>query len=212
MTAMPKRLGPPIVFEDDFIFDKKVLLPKLEEYANSVEMFKKVSSGETYTTLEVNNAGTTAFSSENCPHTWPELAKFTEYVLKEARGILKQWNFDFDDVIVLRSWTNRHGNGGWTNYHTHNFTDLVVAAYVQAPPNSGDLLLIDPLENHWFGMPINEKIFHASGYSFPARPNKVYFFAPFIRHGTQPSNSDEYRWVISLNLKCVKKGGIYVPK
>jgi hypothetical protein len=42
-----------------------------------------------------------------------------------------------------------------------------------------------------------------TGQPIAVEDNKVLVFAPFIRHATEKSNSDEERWVISMNISAV---------
>jgi uncharacterized protein (TIGR02466 family) len=198
--VMPKRLGPAIVFEDDYVFDRKVVVPELEKYLEKVD-----APAPELAMIRMEGLDITTREVDDTPHKLPIFEDFTNWTLERARGILTSWRCDFKDVEVSRSWVNRTRKGGWINYHIHHHTDLIVVAYITAPPDCGDLLLVDPLECHWFGMSLtgdNNSLY--TGYKFPVKNNKVYFFAPFIRHATEPSSSDDVRWCIALNLKIVK--------
>jgi uncharacterized protein (TIGR02466 family) len=197
---IPRYIGVPLIFEEDYTFDKSVALPKLEKITSISKDFDNYGG-----TLELGNAGSTAGNHLHKIHEQPEFDDFSTWALKKAHNILSyRWNFEFDYIEITRSWSNRHKKGGWTNYHTHANCDLVLAAYVQAPPECGDLVIIDPMENHWFGMSTKMNSRSPLTYNYPAQDNRVYFFAPFLRHGTQPSNADEDRWVISMNFNCWK--------
>jgi uncharacterized protein (TIGR02466 family) len=197
----PKGIGVPLIFEDTFHFDKTSAIKKLESISAITPTFTNYGEG-----LEVGNAGSTAGNHLNQPHEQVDFAQFTTWALQRAHTILSYWwHFEFDYIEVTRSWSNCHKKGGWTNYHTHANSDLVLAAYVQAPPNSGDLMIVDPLENHWFGMMTTMNNRSPLAIKYPVADNRVYFFAPFLRHATEPSQSDEDRWVISMNFNCRKK-------
>lgn len=196
----PKSLGVPLIFEDQYEFNKEILIPKFRQIATSTPEFNNYD-----VTLEVGNAGSTAGNWDKQIHNLPIMEDFTTWALKNAHKILSHWwHFDFQAIKISRSWTNCHKRGGWTNYHVHTHTDLVMAAYVQAPPDSGNLLIIDPLEHHWFGLPTRILSKQPPGISYPVSDNKVYFFAPFLRHGTEPSQTDEERWVISFNFSVIR--------
>jgi hypothetical protein len=111
---------------------------------------------------------------------------------------------DYDKIAIVNSWVNRHRKGGWTNWHVHNNTDLNIAAYISAPPDSGSLIMADPLEYHWSGYNAYRRINGTGGFTLPVEDNKVYFFPSFMRHSTLSSNSDEDRWVLSVNFKTFK--------
>lgn len=191
---VPKPLGKPLVFESTWRFNQSVLIPKCEKLAETSPGFDSNNEG-----LEIGNAGTTAKNKDEMPHTWPEMKSFVSWIYSNADVILQKWGFVYDSLIITDSWINRHRRGGWTNWHVHKNTDLVVAAYISAPPGTGDLLMTDPLEPTWFGYPTDQ-----SGYKFPAITDKVYFFAPFILHGTEINRTDQERWVLSLNIKSFK--------
>ena len=210
MTVSGIHLGPPLMYEGTYNFDKKTILPLCEQLAKDTPGFDTLFQDS----LEIGAAGSTAAGGHGPesdtlvyrqPHRWPELQGFTSWVLANAKVILKSWEFQFDNVMVINSWTNRHRKGGFTNWHRHYHTDLNVAAYLQAPPNCGNLLVTDPLEMHWEGYPAYRKHNHLGGYSLEVEDNKVYFFPSFLRHSTEASKSDEDRWVITYNLKTTRK-------
>lgn len=188
-------LGPPLVFSSYYKFDRAALLPKLEMLAKDSRFFEPNE--------EVGDAGSSAAFLENeQPHHWPELQEFVQQSLEKANEIFHLWEMQIGIPKVTQSWCNLHRRGSFTNYHTHQFADLVVSAYIDAPPRSGNLLLVDPLENHWFGLPCNRNRYIHTGYSVPVETNKVLFFAPFIRHATEKNFSDKDRWVLSMNISC----------
>jgi hypothetical protein len=194
-----KYLGVPIVYESTFQFDPKILIPKFEELAKNPKFknFGGASIG-----LELGDAGSTAFeeTTELFPHNLPELKEFSDWVVKCSKEIFDEWGIPSEEPKINRSWVNKHSTGGWTNWHIHENVDLVLAAYVQAFPGSGDLYMVDPLENYWFGMRTTRNNVLPCTSKVPVVSNKVIFFAPFIRHATAKNQTSVDRWVISLNI------------
>ena len=195
-----KYLGVPLVFEGSYNFDSKSLIPIFETYTQES---KFDNFGLNIVGLEVGNAGSSAYSNleQNFPHNLPQLADFSDYVLQCAKEIFLEWGVVSDSPRIGRSWVNRHGQGGWTNWHVHENVDLVASAYVQYKPGCGDLFMIDPLEFHWFNYGTsrsNSGTPHAS--RVPISANKVIFFAPFIRHAVEPNKTEHDRWVLSCNI------------
>lgn len=196
---IPVNLGPNLVFKDNFAFNKDIIIPRLEQNVLLNDRFDNYDGD-----LEIGNAGSTAGDHINQPHLQPEFKDFLNWALIRAHAILlKNWHFEFDYIKVGRSWANRHRRGGWTNWHNHANCDLVLAAYVQAPPNSGNLRIIDPMENHWFGMKTKMNLRSPMYVEYPVEDNAVYFFAPFLKHATGMNETDTDRWVISMNFNVM---------
>lgn len=209
MALQGIRLGPPMIYEDQFEFDKSIIIPKCEALAKETPNFETAFQ----TSLEIGAAGSTAAGQHapnrmslgpKQPHLWPEMKGFVNWALPIVKRILVEWEYDYERVAIVNSWVNRHRKGGWTNWHVHNNTDLAIAAYIQAPPNSGNLLMADPMEYYWSGYNAYRKVNGAGGFTLPAEDNKVYFFSAGLRHSTQPSESDDDRWVMSMNFKTFK--------
>ena len=210
MSVQGIRTGAPLIYEGEFEFDQQALLARAQQLADNTPGFGKVINP-----IEIGDAGSTAMGQykgstfnpvvqNNQPHTWPELKGFVEWLGPVAKRILTDWEFDFDTVAITNSWVNRHGQGGWTNFHIHHNAHLALAAYIQAEENSGHLIIDDPVEPYWTGYPCMRKIRMHGGYRLPATSNKVYLFAPFLRHGTEQNKSGKDRWVISMNLQTYK--------
>lgn len=199
-NSAPKAMfvGQPLVFETQYKFDQNTLIPKCEALAKSVPKFKNF-----HYDLEVGDAGSTAMAKDKGPHTWSELKDFCDFASRQASMILQGWRVRHKGIIITNSWVNRHGTGGWTNYHTHPGADLVMAAYIKADPLSGDLIIMDPLEYAWCSYPAEDDGMGGRSTKFAARSNTVYFFAPFLRHATEESKSKEDRWVLSMNFKAI---------
>lgn len=204
----PRELGFPVVFEGEFDFNQEAILKKMYEKIETKSFVQNYEGGKKQGAyqLEVGDAGSTAGLQADPPHTWPELQRFNMYVERQAKKIFETWGLPYKGkgAVIDSSWFNRHGQGGMTNYHVHAGGDLVLAAYIKAEPNSGDLLMVDPMEYHWFhakSMRLRDML---EGQKFTAATNKVYFFAPFLRHATEPNNSGEDRFVISYNIACMR--------
>lgn len=203
----PIRLGPPLLYEGSYKFDKAAVLKRCTALADATPGFdstmQNIEIGDAGSTASGQFAGSTkdAVTQEGQPHTWPELDGFVKWMIKEIPLIMKDWEIPAEGIVITNSWVNRHRKGGWTNWHIHHGAKLCLAAYIQAPKNSGHLLMVDPLEYHWEGFPNDSRnVNRTGGYRLPVSDNKVYFFAPFLRHGTEPNYSDEDRWVLSMNL------------
>lgn len=193
------KLGPSYVFETEYKFDQSTILPKLEDFVNGIDGFSTFNK-----TLEVGQAGSSASYFSNMPHTWPEFSDFVGYAGHCAKMILDSWKIIHDEIVITRSWVNRHKRGGWTNWHSHYHADLVAAVYLKVPPKGGNLVIADPMEYQWGGLAkqTDEKYGHA--HRIPVHTNKVIFLAPFVRHCTEENQSDEDRWVMSINFKSLK--------
>jgi uncharacterized protein (TIGR02466 family) len=202
------RITRPLVFEDTFNFNKGALIPKFEELSKgpnfnwSADPLMNGSAG-TSAIPSVQNGITHVNDNSTHPHNWPELSQFVNWVLDKADKIFKEWKFEYGGIEITKSWINKHQQGGWTNSHYHHYNDLALVAYIQAPENSGNLLMTDPMEYHWMGFRsyINAEILMGS--SIPVRDNKVVFFAPFIRHGTEKNHSNIDRWALSMNIRTI---------
>jgi hypothetical protein len=195
-TLKALKPGPAWLFETSYPFNQAAIIAKCEDHAKNSPDFDTFNDQ-----LEIGAAGSTALNFKNMPHTWPELRDFLGYADQCARKILESWNYSYDQIGITRSWINRHRKGGWTNWHTHHHADLVLVAYLKAPEKGGDLVLADPLEYHWAGIPIGT----SRTFNIKTETNKVILMAPFIRHSTESSNSDEDRWVLSINFKTSNK-------
>ena len=213
-TLQGLHLGAPPVYEDYYEFDQSILVPKCHAMRDLCPKFMTKYQDH----LEVGDAGSTAANELDAndpefetkyyrqPHMWPELRDFIAWLEPRVHRILAdQWEFKYEFLMVTNSWVNRHGRGGWTNWHNHGNTDLNIAAYITAPENSGDLIMADPLELHWMGYSQFKRTRDTAwnGYKLPARTNAVYFFPSWMRHRTEASKTDEERWVLSINFKAI---------
>lgn len=191
----PIQVGVPLLFRGTFDFDKKAIIDKFEDIAARSKNFDKYGYGDFQ-----GDVGSSANNHDNQPHTWPELQPYYDWMLERSKEIFKLWEME-DDPYIDRSWINRYGKGGVLNQHRHANTDLIAVSYIQVPKNGGDLILVDPLEYHWFRMPSNNNLQMYFGQNIPVATNDVLFFAGFLRHSVEPNESDHYRWIISTNIR-----------
>ncbi len=190
----PLNIGVPLLYESYYPFDTDMLLNKFRDLFSTID-YKNYNDF-----LELGESGTSAKIKNQGPHTWVEMHDFNGWATNHAASILNGWGFKFNQLKIDNSWVNCHWPGGWTNFHTHPFSNLSLVAYINAPEKSGNLLMIDPMENHWHGFPTSRNMEIVGGQPIPIEKNKVIFFAPFLRHGTEKNRSDQERWVISMNI------------
>lgn len=154
--------------------------------------------------LEQGDAAS-SITNPSMPHKMPEFEAFYKWLKPITNDIIfNKWNLSKGyEYRITNSWVNVHGKGGETMIHDHGPTTLVVTAYLQLPENGGFIQLKDPLEYHHGHL---TKQFDAELWSWktiPAKSGDVVMFPGWMRHKTQPNNSDDKRWVLTTNIDCI---------
>jgi hypothetical protein len=173
-------------------FDMSVLEPICEKLINDTTI---------NVDIEIGDAGSSA-PNQNQPHKIKEFQPFynwlkpiTNHILKNEWDYLKQW-----DYVVANSWVNYHNNGGITDEHHHAATALVAATYLRLPDDGGYIEYKDPAE-HFKGFHArNLRDEYCNWKQVKAVTGDVLIFPGWLRHRTQPNNSNEKRWVLTTNV------------
>jgi len=184
-------LFPPLIWKLKYSFDFASLEPKINQLFALVEENSKLEQGNAVSTVSVDQ--------KFQPHSWDELADFQNWLGSSFENLKDLYKFKNRQSEVTQSWLNRHGPGGLTTEHNHNFSTFVVSAYIKCPPNSGNIEFKDPLEYHLSSFPIEpEEVLYKE---LPVETNDVLIFPGWMRHRVQPSNSLENRYVMTFNIK-----------
>ena len=184
-------LFPPYIWKFQYHFNYNELKPKIDSLFSLVEKNSKLEKGDAISTVSVDQSLQ--------PHTWEELAEFQSWLGASFEHIKDTYKFVERQSQVTQSWINRHGYGGITEEHNHNFSTFVVSCYLKCPENSGNIEFKDPLEYHFTGWPIEpEEILYKE---LPVATNDVVIFPGWLRHRVQPNLSQENRFVMTFNIK-----------
>ncbi len=141
------------------------------------------------------------------PHAWPEFKDFVENWLPGKLDMVwKAWNLEpGTKKFISESWINVHPKGAYTDEHQHNNVTIAMACYFSVPPDSGRLLLKNPLEAYKSGEPVDREYDPKEMYWSPIEvfTNDVIFFPGWMRHKTEPNNNkDGYeRFMMSCNVR-----------
>lgn len=187
----PISLFQPTVWKYHYTFDWQSLETKI----NYLFLQSKTNS-----LLEKKSAwSTVSCKSALQPHNWPELQHFIDWIDIITLGISKDLNFQFADYKITNSWINRHDFSGETIEHNHNNTTFVVSAYLNCPPNSGNIVFKDPLEYHKSSWPIfpEQHLYQ----EVSVNTNDVLIFPGYLKHYVQPNLSEHPRYVMTFNIQ-----------
>lgn len=149
--------------------------------------------------LEQGEAFSTAANQHTPPHTWEVLQDFKNWLVDPLDFMWQEFNFrEHGNLDVLNSWINTHKRNGVTLEHNHNQALFVVTSYLSLPKNSGYIEFRDPLEYHKGNTPMEpeENLWRA----VPCKTNDVLIFPAWLKHRTQPNNTDEERIVMTWNI------------
>lgn len=184
-------LFPPYIWKYQYPFDLNRLKPKIDNLFSLVEENSKLEKG--------NAVSTVAVDQHYQPHTWEELSEFQNWLGYNFEHIKDSYKFVERQSQVTQSWINRHGFGGITEEHNHNFSTFVVSCYIDCPPDSGNIEFKDPLEYHFTSWPIEpEEVLYKE---VPVSTNDVLIFPGWLRHRVQPNRSNKDRYVMTFNIK-----------
>jgi len=137
--------------------------------------------------------------NEETPLHWPELQPLRDWIHSKIDEVVDEWNLQTQTYMPLLSWVNRHGNGAYTGEHTHRGAHIIAAYYLHVPENSGRLMVRDPLEYHWGGMPSNLRGTDDFWYPINISTGDLIFFPAWLPHKTEVNNSNDDRYVMSIN-------------
>jgi len=155
--------------------------------------------------VENENGRSSVYNAKNQPHNNQAFQHFYNWLKPVAEYILyKEWNsYAHYNFGIGMSWVNVHNKGGVTLEHHHGAAPLVAATYLDLPDNSGFIQFKDPMEY--------QKGFRArktnldDWYTIPAKTGDVILFPGWLRHRTQPNETNLDRWVLTTNYIIANK-------
>ena len=100
------------------------------------------------------------------------------------------------------AWSNIYPQGAYVPLHDHRGVHWSAVYYVQADPNCGKLLLSDPKEYALSHEPENTRFRGNQSQSFTPFPGKLIMFPGYVKHESEPNESDSDRIIISFNIIC----------
>lgn len=147
------------------------------------------------------------------PHEWPELDHFINTWLPEkVREIYDAWNLSPHAIpYISESWTNEHSRGSFTEGHHHHNSQISLSCYLNVPKGSGRLMIKDPMETYNYSRPVeyNHDHFGKSWRYIGVDTNDVLFFPGWLQHQTERSESDDKRYIMSINISYFDVGAFY---
>jgi uncharacterized protein (TIGR02466 family) len=182
----------------NFEFERKLKV-KCDEslnYSNDHSDKVLLESGDAVSTVMHNINGQ--------PHTWVENKRFVEFLNANLPNIQKEFKLINNSLTIANSWMNRHSMGGETLEHSHPGIDLVVSSYLYCPPNSGNLVIRDPLEYHRWSSYHDASLHKDHAYPWieiPVKTNDVLIFPGWLVHKTEKNSTNIDRYVMTTNLK-----------
>lgn len=183
----------PLVIKSHYDFNWNELKPICRNLINT-------SPGQT--DLEQND-GKSSSTNPQSPHSIYQFNSFYKWLNPMIEHIIvNEWGYDSRlKYGVVQSWVNVHNKTGVTLEHAHGAAIMAIATYLQLPKDGGFIEYKDPMEY--------PKNFHQRTSldwmwkEVPAITGDVLMFPGWLLHRTQPSQSDEERWVLTTNVGIV---------
>ena len=102
--------------------------------------------------------------------------------------------------IITGAWSNRHGKGGWTDWHNHAQCDLAAVWYCKFKEGNGNLIFRNPLDIYQF----SEIRYSEPLIELPIQEKDLIIFPAFLLHKTEVNKIDDERIIVSVNFKGEK--------
>ena len=191
----------PVILRDNCpVLNWDVIKQKADTLLNTIPTNSQLQSGNSLSTVF------TLQQEIEPPYVWEEFGYFVNWLRDKIPEVERQWKLSYNKYTIAGSWINRNYRTGKTLEHCHRGCEIVVTYYLYVPENSGRFIARDPLENHW-----NSTISHersamdlTNGYPLEVKTGDVLFFPGWLMHSTEPSQSDEGRYVMSTNFSGKK--------
>lgn len=186
----------PLIWQDNFPnFDWNQLKPKCDSLLNQVKKNSYIEKDGGISSVSLQT------SADTQPHTWAEFAELQQWLNPKINEVIKNLKLMEQPYQVSNSWINKHPPGAWTDEHCHKGCQITMAIYLHVPANSGRIMFKDPLEYHWWGDPSDHRSAqNGNWYPVDIQTGDVLMFPGWLQHKTEVNNSQEDRYVLTVNL------------
>ena len=136
------------------------------------------------------------------PHVWDEFETFRPWLYERVNRVWDTWKLSPMEKHLSDSWINMHPPGAWTAEHHHQNVTVAVAAYLHVPEGSGRFMVKNPFAQYKLGEPLDYN-YYSQGMdweSIDVKTGDVLFFPGWLTHKTEVNESEEDRYVMSLNI------------
>ena len=147
------------------------------------------------------NGGVSTYNT-NCNLHLEEYSKtISNIVLQHARLYWKILDVDPRlEPRIDQCWSNIHYNNSVTIEHSHSLYPIVATLYVSAEENSGNLVLINPMEYGLTHIPYGVPIENKTETAIKVSTGDLVLFPGWVRHKTKENLSNRSRVVMSFNI------------
>ena len=146
--------------------------------------------------------GVSTYWVNNQLHLQDEFKPLAALALQQAKLYWKV--LDITDNLqpeIEQCWANLHGDNGYTAYHSHSLMPMVASFYLEAEPNSGNIVFINPMEYSLTHIPYNGAIESKTETAVHVKTGDMVMFPGWLRHKTQENYSGKDRIVVTFNIK-----------
>lgn len=182
---------PKLIWKYNYSFDLDSLYSKILETFDKFGGVPPLEAGDSRSTV--------ATQKSFRPHLWPELQPFIQWLEPIVEELFQHHKYVHVERRIGESWFNIHKKTGETLEHHHNGIGLVVTCYLQLPEHGGYIEFRDPLEYHKTNTPIIPEL--ELWKPVKCKTNDILIFPGWLKHRTQPSNTNEERIVLTLNIR-----------
>ena len=184
----------------DFKFEESTLKARAMGH---IEAAREATDLHKYKTHE-KGGGTTSVVINKIvpPHVWEEFEDFLPWFYDRVDRIWDMWHLSPMCKHLSDSWINVHPKGAWTEEHHHQNITVACAAYLSVPEGSGRFMVKNPYAQYKLGEPLDRN-YYDMGMDWEyidVQTNDVLFFPGWLTHKTEVNETNNDRYVMSLNV------------
>lgn len=190
----------PYIYKAKYDFNFESIQDRVDKHLQQAAVETELQGHDT---LERDGGITSVvLSRTDPPHSWEEMNNFKEWLYKHVEEVWEEWRLAPCMKELTDSWMNIHPPGAYTAEHHHQNVQVAVSCYLSVPENSGRFMIQNPLNIYKLGEPLNYYYWDEEMDWIPVdvETNDVLFFPGWLKHRTEVNNSEENRYIMSLNI------------
>lgn len=191
------------------IYSVPIWQSEYPEFEDHKEIFLSVIEDYKKENPSIKKSNIAGYHSPETLHGVEEFRPLFEYICQLGMKAVSDLNFVECDVALTSAWVNINDSRQCMNSeHIHGDVFSGVF-YLQAPEESGKLVLQNPAINRmWSGCSLASQKNEFTGESIRIEPieGNIILFPSYLPHSVETNNHDEARIAISFNLIALPKG------